>query len=495
MSEILFHYRKVDPTTWVYLSSLLTMCVFFKFNRFWSVRNLDLVLLVLLAPGLLMVNEARRMAASDLAVPGKDTVAESSSAAALAPSVQRDEPAAPSTSAPPARAASDLSPRDLAYWGYVWLLAMALVWLVRMLLDTMMVRRPLLEPNLTTGGLIFLGCSLFVFLMANVITSDPSPDDLKAAAGAQALLQRRDTLGQEDKPEQYQRYGPGYYFLHLLPSIPTHPFIRGEGGASGRWYALVAKTMAISSHLAVVLALVILGYWHFDNLKMGVGAATLYLMLPYTAQMTGHVDHVLPAALLLWAVVLYRRPVLSGLLLGLATSVVYYPLFLLPLWASFYIERGLGRFLTGVLVSVSIMVFSLALVSSDLTSFWLKVQQMFALWIPRTQGLHGIWALGWDPWFRLPVIAGCVALAGSLALWPVHKNLGTLLSCSAAVMLAVQFWHAYGDGGGMYMNWYLPLVLATVFRPNLEDRVALSVLGEGWLLRRRTLLVHFGRAA
>src|SRR5437667_10449956 len=64
MSEILFHYRKVDPTTWVYLSSLLMICVFFQFNRFWSVRNLDLVLLILLAPGLLMVNQARQEAAT-----------------------------------------------------------------------------------------------------------------------------------------------------------------------------------------------------------------------------------------------------------------------------------------------------------------------------------------------------------------------------------------------------------------------------------------------
>ena len=30
------------------------------------------------------------------------------------------------------------------------------------------------------------------------------------------------------------------------------------------------------------------------------------------------------------------------------------------------------------------------------------------------------------------------------------------------------------------MAWYLPLALLTIFRPNLEDRVALSVLGEGW---------------
>ena len=53
------------------------------------------------------------------------------------------------------------------------------------------------------------------------------------------------------------------------------------------------------------------------------------------------------------------------------------------------------------------------------------------------------------------------------------------MSCSAAVMLGVQFWHP--GTGGLFMAWYLPLLLLTIFRPNLEDRVALSVLGEGWL--------------
>jgi hypothetical protein len=50
-------------------------------------------------------------------------------------------------------------------------------------------------------------------------------------------------------------------------------------------------------------------------------------------------------------------------------------------------------------------------------------------------------------------------------------------------MLATQFW--LPDGGGLYMAWYLPLLLLTIFRPNLEDRVALSVLGEGWFPKRR----------
>jgi hypothetical protein len=257
----------------------------------------------------------------------------------------------------------------------------------------------------------------------------------------------------------------------------------------------VAKTMAIGSHLAIVAALIVIGYWHFENIKMGIGAALLYLMLPYTAQMTGHVDHVLPAALLLWAVVLYRRPTLAGIFIGLATSVVYYPLFLLPLWISFYWQRGLARFVMGVVGSIVVMISSLALVSSDPLSFWMKLRQMFALWWPKIEGLHGIWELGWDPWFRLPIIAMCGVLAVWLAIWPAHKNLGTLLSCSAAMMVSVQFWHGFGDGGGMYMAWYLPLLLMTVFRPNLEDRIALSVLGETWFTRRRARLAQLGRAA
>ena len=71
-----------------------------------------------------------------------------------------------------------------------------------------------------------------------------------------------------------------------------------------------------------------------------------------------------------------------------------------------------------------------------------------------------------------------VALCGSLALWPPEKNLGTLLSCSAVVMLGSQFWIA--QYGGLYMAWYMPLLILTSFRPNLEDRVAVSAVAESW---------------
>jgi hypothetical protein len=233
----------------------------------------------------------------------------------------------------------------------------------------------------------------------------------------------------------------------------------------------------------VVAAIVIIGYLHFDNIRTGIGTATLYLMLPYSAQMTGQVDHVLPAALLLWAVVFYRRPLPAGIFIGLAMGVCYYTFCLLPLWLSFYWHRGLVRFSLGVLATVAVMALSLLFVSANVTSYIEKLRAMFGMWIPVMEGLEGIWALGWDPVYRLPVLTAVGILSISMAFWPAQKNLGTLLSCSAAMMVATQFWHGYG--GGTYMAWYLPLLLLTVFRPNLEDRVALTVLGESWLGRKR----------
>ena len=142
MSEILFQYYPVRLTTWFYLASLLSIALFFKFNRVWSIRNLDLLGLVLLAPGLLAV----------------EYVGETESA--------------------------KIAARTL---GFAWIFAVSGIFLLRMLFDSMMVRRPMLEPNLTTGGLVFLGCSLLVFLLANVIASKPQRQDIESAAAAEQL--------------------------------------------------------------------------------------------------------------------------------------------------------------------------------------------------------------------------------------------------------------------------------------------------------------------
>ncbi len=228
--------------------------------------------------------------------------------------------------------------------------------------------------------------------------------------------------------------------------------------------------------------MVLVGYWHFDNIHTGVATATLYLLTFYTSQMTGQVDHVIPAALLVWAIVAYRRPMIAGLFLGMAICVIYYPWYLLPLWFGFYWRRGAARFLLGVVLALTITITWLALSTGTWETFWPQLQLMLGIRNPLEVVSSGFWKFQGAE-FRITVLTAFVALCCCLALWPPQKNLGTLLSCSAAVMLATQFWHA--NNGGLYIAWYLPLLILTIFRPNLEDRVALSAVRDlRWPWRR-----------
>jgi hypothetical protein len=215
-----------------------------------------------------------------------------------------------------------------------------------------------------------------------------------------------------------------------------------------------------------------------------VAAATLYLLNFYTSQLTSQVDHVVPAALLVWAVAAYRMPLLSGALLGLAAGLIYYPLFLLPLWCSFYWRRGLVRFICGVLLALTLLAASFALKWHDFATFLKQVELMVGWRNPLDIAPSGYWVY-FNTNYRIPVLALFVVICGGMAIWPPQKNLGTLLSCSAAVMLATQFWHVHQ--GGLCMAWYLPLLILTIFRPNLEDRVSMSAVRPAWGRKKKTI--------
>ncbi len=445
MHDILFQYE-LNPTTWAYLSALLTLGIYFKFGRFWSVRNLDLAGLIVFSPGLLLVFH------------GLDKI-------------QHGD-----TSFGPA----------LVQFGYQWMFAVGGLFLVRLFLDPIMVRRPLLEPNLNAGGLTFTGTAMLVFLIANVLANRP-PERLEH------MLHRQEA----DSSPTVLSESPGYRaFFYLAsfcdtPQEPKEPNLQ-EGYPSTGVQVAVSRVATIAALLALVVAMVVIGYRHFGNIQTGVAAVSLFLLLPYTDQMVGRVDHLIPAALLVGAVAAYRRPLPAGLLLGTAGGLIFYPLLLFPLWCSFYWRRGLTRYLVGMAVSLGAMIVVLA----SLPRFGPVVdqlRQMFGLTLLGQDASAGFWCdLSWAA--RIPVLAVFAVFFASLGLWPAHKNLGTLLSCTTAVMLGAQY--CQGHEGGLYMAWYLPLLVLTIFRPNLEDRVAQSAVIEGrstWVatlargLRRRRI--------
>src|SRR5262249_15400705 len=60
VGSIFWDFNLPNSTTWFYFSFLLAMALFFRFSRLLSIRNLDVVTLFLLVPGLLLLQESRQ---------------------------------------------------------------------------------------------------------------------------------------------------------------------------------------------------------------------------------------------------------------------------------------------------------------------------------------------------------------------------------------------------------------------------------------------------
>ena len=108
--------------------------------------------------------------------------------------------------------------------------------------------------------------------------------------------------------------------------------------------------------------------------------------------------------------------------------------------------------------------------------------------VPTTEGFWtGVhWA------YRIPVFIAYLAFVIATGFWPSPKNLAQVIALSAAVIIGIQFW--YADQGGVYVLWYLPLMLLLVFRPNLADRRPDIILPErDWVRRLRQAVGRFFR--
>jgi hypothetical protein len=110
------------------------------------------------------------------------------------------------------------------------------------------------------------------------------------------------------------------------------------------------------------------------------------------------------------------------------------------------------------------------------------------LWLDRQLVANVQQTLGWPDWipwrapesesfwlgvhwaYRIPVFLVYVVFLVGTGWWPKPKNLAHLIALCAAILIGVQFW--YADRGGVYVLWYLPLLLMLMFRPNLSERFA-----------------------
>ena len=395
------------PEVWLFLSLLGCVTLFFKFSRIWSVRNLDLLLLFVLVPGMMLI-------------------------------------------------VGDQS--HLPWSAFVWLFLGSLLWLIRCLLDLGLSRRPLLEPNLNAPGLLCLSIGILVLLLAETV-SLPVHDG--AARNPAEPAGRKDRPTAEAAADKAQDTAVKQVIEPFLP-----PSLKREPSQ-----VILSRVLALLAHSGLVTGLVLIGWKHFERPITGLSMAACYLVLPYTRMAVVDSGQLISAALIILAVFWHSRPSLSGALIGLAAGWIPACVGLIALWAGFYRGRGMYRFLTDacsvavVCALLGVSIPGLGRWASALGARSIAEAGLLPWFEPKSTG--SFWA-GIDTAYRLPVLIAYVALIVVTTIWPLRKSVSELIALSAALLVASQFW--YLDKGGALVLLYLPLALLLMFRPTMAAR-------------------------
>ncbi|WP_020468384.1 hypothetical protein [Zavarzinella formosa] len=428
-SSIFLDLALPNATTWFYFSFLLAVTLFVRFDRLLSLRNWDVVAFYLIIPGLLCIQEAHAL----------NNLSDNPAVGEIKRFLSRSN--------------------SLLLAGYIWLMSASGYWFLRCLFDLGLEKRPMLPPNVNIAGMVCLAASLFLCLGASAIRRLPdSPNS--TGKGPIALTKVSD----------------GAVAVVSFQSGTTD-----WNGTDTRFW--VERAVAIIAHLLVVAAILMIGSKTFGDPLTGIAMACLYLLLPCTGYQVSQVHHIWPALFLLGAVLWFRRPYVSGALLGVAAGSVFFPVLLFPLWFGFYRGRGTGRFTIGFVAALvlSLGITAAILLSSGELRQYLRVALSLSDWqawkAPRTEsiwtGSH--WA------YRLPVFIAYMAFVILTVFWPKPRHLGHVIAQSAAVVIGVQFW--YADQGGTYVLWYVPLLLLMVFRPNLTEVRPPEIIAGNWNFR------------
>lgn len=377
----------VGPHIWLFLTLLGCVTLFFKFSRVWSVRNLDLLLLFALAPGMMRL----------------------------------------------------VGNGDRQPWiAFVWLFLGSAAWLVRCLIDLGLTRRPLLEPNLNAAGLACLSVGVLALLVAETVSL---PVDEGAARNPADPTGRANppptgSLDVAEPLNQVLKIAP--LPITLKPNPPQ--VILSRVLASLAHLGLVAGLLVVGwrhferpiAGLAVATCYLLLPYTRIALVDSGqlipaaliVAALAVYTRPRLAGGLIGLAAGWMPACLglvPLWTGFYRGRGAVRFAALALAVVATCGLLgALIPGlagWARALGARSLAE--AGMLPGVE---------PPQSGSFW----------------------SGIDASYRLPVLIVYLALVFVTTLWPAGKNLGELIALSAALLVASQFWYL-DEGGTMVL--------------------------------------------
>lgn len=372
---------------WLFVSILTCLTLFFKFSRFWSVRNLDLLLLFVLVPGMLMIL-------------GR--------------------------------------PLNAPRAAYIWLFVGSGLWLLRCLLDLGLARRPLLEPNLNASGLLCLSVGLLGLLLAETVNlpvvegavrnpAEPSGREDRSTIAPGANNETVHTMIQMvPLPNALKQELPQVIAGRVLAVLAHVALVLGLLGIGWRLFERPITGMAMAACYLVLpytrMALVDSG--QLISAALIIGAIFWYTRPAVAGVLIGLAAGWIPACLglvALWCGFYRGRGatrftmVAFGVVMACAILGRWVPG--LAEWA-----RALGA---RSIVEVGLLPH---FEPGTAASFWASI----------------------DSSFRLPVLIAYLLLVIGTMFWPAEKSLAELISLSGALLVASQFWYL-DKGGTLVM--------------------------------------------
>jgi hypothetical protein len=315
-------------------------------------------------------------------------------------------------------------------------------------------------------------------LTINVADSGVIDVGYSGTIGADRIMHGEPIYGDGEFPEDNRfgdTYGPSNYYAYV-PFELALPW-------SGVWDELPAShAAAIAFDLATVVGLFVCGLRLRRGRRgreLGVVLAFAWLAYPYTAfALQSNSNDSLVAALVVWSLALFARPLARGALLALAATAKFAPLALAPLFATG--EHGLlarwarrrpaDRATDGArspwvrpvlafslaFVVVSALMLAHPAIDPGLATFWDRtVASQFDRESP-----FSVWGL--EPslaWLHTGVLAAALGLAVLFAFVPRRRDLARLAALAAAILIAVQL--SAEHWFYLYIPWFAgPLLIA-----------------------------------
>lgn len=276
-------------------------------------------------------------------------------------------------------------------------------------------------------------------------------------------------------PLMYVLFLPAGYFASFIEKIPQEGFIN-LADFNNLHAMRSVQTTELVLDILTLFGLFLLTRKKSNHITVLVVVFT-YAISPYILGMVSELgleraSHIAGMPFIIFALLLlFHRPIIAGLLLGIATGMLYYPLFLMPLWCGclwreYGIRKGLEFLAAYAAVGIICIIMLISMVQpideaeSSLSAFIDDT-------ISQQQFKDGYGNSPLSFWGQYPdlarwskPIAGLLycSFCFLLAFYPRHIGLERLIALTAAVLVGTQLVLSFG--GGTYIGFYLaPLIL------------------------------------